>query len=148
MRKVIGQPVMSQDGKFRVTGFDDKSVRIDRLCTGKIISINEASPQENENGTIFYVATVEADLNGNKHVGSAIIWHNQLKSPKLPEGTFGPGATVGLAIQVKSKYAGNTSIELAGGVKLPAAAAEEGLDDAWMAEQLKAMGLEGINISA
>jgi hypothetical protein len=123
MRKVVDSAV-SANGKFRLTIFDDNTVRRDRLCTAKIISLNQNSPQENANGTIFYVATVEADLDGKKVVGSAIIWKNQLTSDKLPEGTFAEGATVGLAIQIKSEYAGNASIELPGANRIDASLAE------------------------
>ncbi len=103
-----------KSGDYRLTIFDDGTTRKDRIAPGKIISINktEAARQTNENGIDYWLATVEADFNGVKQVGPAIIWDAQLTTTKLPADTFAPGANISIAIQASGEYAGNASIEL------------------------------------
>lgn len=111
MRKVLGQQE-SPDGKFRITLFDDRSIRRDRLCTGKIINIDIDAPQTDEEGKVYFVSKVEADVNGKKHVGSAIIFNHQLYDSSLPKSSFCEGTLVGLAIEIRSENAGCARIEL------------------------------------
>ncbi len=111
MREVL-DTATSPDGKFRMTIYNDNSIRRDRLCMAKIINLNLGSPQLDENGATYYVATVEADLDDEKRVGPAIIWHYQITSNKLSLETFAEGAIVGLAIKIKSEDAGEATIEL------------------------------------
>jgi hypothetical protein len=109
MRKVVDTETK---GRIRVTTFDDDTARIDGLVSGKILGINRERPQENSNGKVFYIATVEVE---GGQTGSAIIWENQLTTDKLPADTFADGASVRVAIQLKGDYAGNATIELPGG---------------------------------
>lgn len=99
----------------RVTVFNDGSTNIQKMVTGKVISINDAQPAgENSNGNAFYIANVSADINGSEQAGTALIWENQLKTDKLAEGTWSPGAPIRLAINLVGPHKGKASVELPG----------------------------------
>ena len=141
-----------KSGDYRLTIFDDGTTRKDLIVPGTIVSINktDAAKQTNINQNVFWIATVEATINGKKQVGPAIIWDAQLTTTKLPPETFAPGANISVAIQVDGEYAGNASIELPGGTKFDLADVLVGIDTANddLAKQVADLGLKGITINA
>lgn len=99
----------------RITVFSDNTTNIQKMVSGEIISINDAQPAGvNSNGTPFYIANVKADINGKEQAGTALIWENQLKTDKLSEGTWAPGAPIRLAINLVGPHKGKASVELPG----------------------------------